>query len=228
MTAPATGPARTAMPRPAEPEAGLTGGRTAGPTAELGAEALRCWTAWRPTGAGARLRTDFLRFLGEDPGRLWRDGGPEHCTASLFVLDPAGERTLLTHHRKGGFWAQFGGHLEAGDRSLAEAALREGREESGVADLRLVSALPLDLHRHDLSAGFGACRCHWDTAFLATADPGARPVVSAESTDVAWWPVTALPGGTAADLPPRLAAAAGLLRGTQSGGRARAAVNPSR
>src|SRR5262249_53671755 len=45
----------------------------------------------------------------------------------------AGERTLLVHHRKSGNWFQPGGHFEPGDRSAAEAALREAREETGLA-----------------------------------------------------------------------------------------------
>lgn len=37
---------------------------------------------------------------------------------------------VLTHHRKARAWFQFGGHLEAGDASVWEAARREAREES--------------------------------------------------------------------------------------------------
>ncbi|WP_250444691.1 NUDIX domain-containing protein [Actinotalea sp. C106] len=36
---------------------------------------------------------------------------------------------------KGQFWVQVGGHLEAGDGSVAEVALHEAREESGVDGL---------------------------------------------------------------------------------------------
>ena len=65
---------------------------------------------------------------------------------------------LLTLHRKGGFWAQFGGHCEPSDTTLADAALREAREESGIEELRLVGDGPVDLDRHALSSAFGTLR----------------------------------------------------------------------
>lgn len=137
--------------------------------------------------------TDLLTRLA---GRaLARDGAPEHLTASLFVLDPTADRVLLTLHRKGRFWVQFGGHLEPGDDTLAAAALREGREESGIAALELLGEQPVDLDRHDLHSGF-SCATHFDVGFVALADPAAGWSVSTESEDVGWWPVGALPSPT--------------------------------
>ncbi|MCC3264816.1 NUDIX domain-containing protein [Arthrobacter gengyunqii] len=50
------------------------------------------------------------------------------------------------------FWAQFGGHVESTDASVAEAAQREAREESRIGDLVLLC--PAIIDRHDLHAGF--------------------------------------------------------------------------
>jgi hypothetical protein len=58
--------------------------------------------------------------------------------------------------------------------------------------------LPVDLDRHSLGDGFGRCREHWDVGFAATAESDAVPKASAESEDVAWWPVAVLPR----DVPP--------------------------
>jgi 8-oxo-dGTP pyrophosphatase MutT (NUDIX family) len=160
-----------------------------------------------PSAQQAGLRAEFLAHLDQHRDGLWRDGPPAHLTASCFVLDPAGEQTLLTLHRKGGFWVQFGGHLEPGDRTLAAAAEREALEESGLPALRLLpegAASPVGLDRHGLSAAFGRCREHLDVAYLAVADPGQRPVVSDESEDVGWWPVEDLPQNVVPDLPDRL------------------------
>ena len=82
-------------------------------------------------------------------------------------------------------------------------ALREAREESGVAGLRLLPD-PVDLDRHALGGAFGRCREHLDVAYAAVAPAGAVPRTSDESDDVAWWPVAALPDGVVADLPARL------------------------
>jgi 8-oxo-dGTP pyrophosphatase MutT (NUDIX family) len=62
-----------------------------------------------------------------------RDQPGAHFTASAVVVDAAGERTLLVHHRKSGSWFQPGGHFEPGDASAVEAAEREAREETGLA-----------------------------------------------------------------------------------------------
>ena len=55
----------------------------------------------------------------------------------------------------------------------------------------------MQLDRHTLVGSFGACREHLDLRFAAVAPQGARARVSAESHDVRWWPVDALPEGTA-------------------------------
>ena len=137
---------------------------------------------------------------------------PEHVTASALVLDPSLTRTLLCFHRKGGFWVQPGGHLDADDATPAAGALREMREETGAqpvagVDPGLRTQLA-DIDRHHLSASFGTCRTHIDLGFLVIADPGAPLAVSAESLDVAWWPLDALPDDAAEGLGGRLAVAA--------------------
>jgi 8-oxo-dGTP pyrophosphatase MutT (NUDIX family) len=162
-------------------------------------------TAWpAPTPGQDLLRGEYLAHLARHPDALWRAGHPTHLTASCFVLDPAGTQVLLTLHRRGGFWVQPGGHLEATDPTLTATALREATEECGVPGLRLISPEPVDLHRHALSVAFGRCHEHLDVAYLAVADREVEPVVSDESDDVRWWPVDALPAGVVPDLPDRL------------------------
>jgi 8-oxo-dGTP pyrophosphatase MutT (NUDIX family) len=200
------------------------------PAAALALDALRRLDGFRPVDpAQAALAEEYVAFLRDGTGgtsgaggaradAVRRDGGPEHLTASCFVLSPDLTRVLLCFHRKGQFWVQVGGHTEPGDRTLAEAALREAREESGLGDLRPFDpepdprtwpdappSAPVDVHRHDLAAAFGRCRTHWDVGFVAFADPDARTTVSAESEDVAWFGVDDLPPGTPTDFPTRLA-----------------------
>ncbi len=148
---------------------------------------------------GADAFLDFVSTHGE--AALRRDGGREHFTASCFVFDPELRRIMLCFHRKGRFWVQFGGHLEPSDMSLADAALREAREESGVQDLRLASVKPVHLDRHDLSSGFAWCTAHWDVGFVAVARAAAVPSASDESDEVMWFAIGDLP----AEVPPGLA-----------------------
>lgn len=156
-----------------------------------------------PMGAARSAFIEFVRSHGD--AARWRSGGPEHLTASCFVFSPDLQQVLLTHYRKGGFWVQLGGHLEAADASLADAARREGREESGIGDLRLRSDRVMDLDRHELHGGF-TCAAHWDVGFVAIASPAAAVEVSSESLDVRWSRVEALPGAVPPGFPARLAA----------------------
>ncbi|MXQ14448.1 NUDIX hydrolase [Microvirga makkahensis] len=81
---------------------------------------------------------------------------PGHVTTSAFILDPAGQRVVLIHHRSLARWLQPGGHYEAPE-SLEDAALREAFEETGVRGLMLdpwhdQAGLPIDVDSHLIPA----------------------------------------------------------------------------
>lgn len=148
------------------------------------------------------LRKEFL--AAEAAGAFGKGDRPDHLTASAVVLSPDRRQVLLVLHKKVGLWLQPGGHAEAADRSLAQAALREAREETGAPELVLVSDRPVHLDRHRAPCG---ARWHLDVRFLLTA-PAGRVEVSDESSDVRWWPVDALPEPRGSDLEALLAAVA--------------------
>lgn len=149
-------------------------------------------------------REEYLRFLNAaGDAALRRDGGPGHVTGSCFVFSPAFDRVLLCFHRKGQFWVQFGGHIELEDASVADAAQREAREESGIAGLVLLSPAIVDLDRHSLHAGF-SCSTHWDVGFVAVITPDSEISVSDESEDVRWFPISELPASVPAGFRDRL------------------------
>ncbi len=152
--------------------------------------------AYQPADPGQlSLRTAYVEHLRAHPDAVARSGPPTHFTASCLVLDPGADRVLLTHHRRARQWFQFGGHLEATDLGVHAAAEREAREESGIASL-VAFPHPVQLDRHILAGDFGRCREHLDIRFVALADGADRPVVGAESLDVRWWPLGALPEPT--------------------------------
>jgi 8-oxo-dGTP pyrophosphatase MutT (NUDIX family) len=150
---------------------------------------LSRWDAPGPDQEG--LRRQFLDHLDRQPDGWSRSCPGRHLTASTMIIAPSGDRVLLTLHRKIGRWLQTGGHIEADDRDLPSAALREAMEESGlpVIDLRDV----LLLSRHEVVCGPFRPTFHLDVQFLAVADPIQPAVVSDESDAVEWFPVDRLP-----------------------------------
>ncbi len=125
----------------------------------------------RPRDAAEAADLERMRtYARELPEPLSRDQPGAHFTASALVVDPARERTLLVRHRKLGRWLQPGGHVEPGDASLLEAALREAREETGLA-VEPAAAVPLDVDVHEIPARNGTpAHLHLDVRFLLVAD----------------------------------------------------------
>jgi 8-oxo-dGTP pyrophosphatase MutT (NUDIX family) len=131
------------------------------------------------------LRQAYLDHLAAHPDGMWKACHAGHVTASALVIDPARERVLLTLHRKLRMWLQMGGHCEPVDTSVAQAALREATEESGMAGLTLLPGGPVRLDRHPIPA---PCHWHFDMQYAALAPPGAEHAISDESLDVRWFP----------------------------------------
>lgn len=103
--------------------------------------------------------------------RRW-DG---HLTGSAFLLDAAGERLLLIHHRKLDKWLQPGGHGEPDEIDPTAVARREAEEETGVRGLVVHPSFPcpFDLDVHVIPARKDeAAHEHLDvrTLFLVPAD----------------------------------------------------------
>lgn len=134
----------------------------------------------------------MLAFLGSAPRGCLREHVPGHITASAVVFSHDGREVLLTLHPRVGRWIQLGGHCEEGDETVSGAALREATEESGMSGLRIEPEL-YGAQAHPITCSLGVATRHLDLLFRITAPAGAVPVRSAESTDLRWWPIDALP-----------------------------------
>lgn len=157
------------------------------------ADVLSLLAAYGPAEPGeAEAKSRIADFVAAN-AELGRPNPEGHLTASALVVDAAFGRLLLDHHAKLGIWVQFGGHVEAGE-GLAEAALRETREESGLASVRLLSPALFDVDVHPIPARGGvAAHYHYDLRFLAVADPEEPFAVSPESLSLRWIALGELP-----------------------------------
>ena len=134
----------------------------------------------------AAMVADTIAFVEAQAECLHRSCAPGHLTGSAWIVSPDRTRTLLTHHHKLDKWLQLGGHAD-GDGDLLAVARREAREESGLANVRAVSAAIFDVDRHWIPARkTESGHHHYDLRFMIEADPREPLVISHESKDLAW------------------------------------------
>ena len=86
--------------------------------------------------------------------------------------------------------------------SLADAALREARDETGIDGLRLADqARPAALLRHAAPCQPGVVEHHLDVQYFAIAPADAPLAISEESHDVRWFGYDSLPESIGPDVP---------------------------
>jgi 8-oxo-dGTP pyrophosphatase MutT (NUDIX family) len=134
---------------------------------------------YRPRDPAEAADTGRSRELAATAADPWLRSIPLHFTASALVVHPASARVLLRWHQRQHAWLQVGGHGDPGETDPVAIALREGREETGLADLApWPDAALLQVAIVDVPArGDEPDHQHADLRFLlATGDPdAARP-----------------------------------------------------
>lgn len=144
---------------------------------------LQAYRADYPDESGVIDR--FAAFVAAHENCFERSLTAGHVTGSAWLVNQAGTRALLTHHKKLNRWLQLGGHAD-GNPQIHAVALREAREESGLTAIHFVSQRIFDVDIHLIPArGDEQAHLHYDARFaLRSADE--RYQVSAESHALAW------------------------------------------
>lgn len=137
------------------------------------------------------LADEYAAFAVLAPDVFTRAHLAGHFTGSAFLLSADGRRALLLHHAKLGRWLQPGGHAD-GEADLAQVALREAEEETGLAGL-VVEADIFDLDRHTIPArGAEPEHQHWDVRYVVRCSSDETPRLNSESRAFAWRPIDEL------------------------------------
>ena len=124
---------------------------------------------------------------------LWtRENLVAHLTASAWVVSPDRRKVLMAYHNLYNSWSWLGGHAD-GERDLLAVALREVREESGLAVVQpvrrdLFSLEALTVEGHEKRGAYVPSHLHLNVTYLLEADDS-QPlrVKPDENQAVAWF-----------------------------------------
>ena len=154
--------------------------------------ALAAYAPWNEQ--EARDRVVMLEALDRQYAVLTRDNPIAHFTASAWIVNPAGTKVLMAYHNIYKSWAWTGGHAD-GEADLLSVALREAREETGIARIRpmrddILSVEILPVNAHVKRGAFVSAHLHLNVTYLLTADD-ALPIHAKpdENSAVAWLPL---------------------------------------
>ena len=146
--------------------------------------------AYVPEGDAESASLKWMRAFVAGPADPFDRATPEgHFTGSAVVARPDASEFLLVLHRKLSRWLQPGGHTEDADASVCDTALREAREETGIARLEApFGRAILDVDVHAIPArGKDPAHSHFDVRYLFVTRDDARPEASEDPTRPLRW-----------------------------------------
>ena len=121
-----------------------------------------------------------------------RENRNAHMTASAWIVDPTRTRTLMVYHNIYDSWSWTGGHAD-GETDLLSVALREAREETGIAHVHPVnteiySLEILTVDGHEKRGKYVSSHLHLNLTYLLEADDSdALMRKEDENSAVAWF-----------------------------------------
>lgn len=136
---------------------------------------------------------DFVSKYGESS--LLRSCRAAHFTSSAFILSPDLSSVLLIRHALRGTWSWPGGHAD-GESDLLLTALRETKEETGVAQIaplsRSIASLDIfPVPAHCKNGAYVNAHLHFSAGYcLICSSAQALQAQPGETTAVRWFPLS--------------------------------------
>jgi 8-oxo-dGTP pyrophosphatase MutT (NUDIX family) len=136
-----------------------------------------------------KYKEKMILYLQNEPNCFERSLLKGHFTGSAFVINRTKTKTILVNHAKLNRWLQPGGHCD-GDTNVANVALKEVMEETGLKKLEIVENEIFDIDIHSIPQRKNVPEhLHLDVRFLIYADEDEIITGSDESTDVKWFAI---------------------------------------
>lgn len=138
-----------------------------------------------------RDKEQMLAFMQTNDNCLSSENTVAHFTTSIWTVNKERTKTLMVYHNIYNSWSWIGGHAD-GIENLAEVAMRELQEETGVRDARLVSddifsIETLTVDGHIKKGAYVPCHLHFNVTYLAEADEAETLVVKEDENQAVKW-----------------------------------------
>ena len=139
-----------------------------------------------------RDKAVILAFLENNEDAFLRSNLLAHMTASSWIVNPERTKTLMVYHNIYDSWSWTGGHAD-GETDLLAVALREAREETGIAHVRPVSPEIFSLEvltvdGHEKRGAYVPSHLHMNVTYLLEAEESdTLRVCREENSGVAWF-----------------------------------------
>ena len=139
-----------------------------------------------------RDKAVILAFLENNEDAFLRSNLIAHMTASSWIVNPERTKTLMVYHNIYDSWSWTGGHAD-GETDLLAVALREAREETGIAHVRPVSPEIFSLEvltvdGHEKRGAYVPSHLHMNVTYLLEAEESdTLHICREENSGVAWF-----------------------------------------
>ena len=139
-----------------------------------------------------RDKAVILAFLENNEDAFLRSNLLAHMTASSWIVNPERTKTLMVYHNLYDSWSWTGGHAD-GETDLLAVALREAREETGIAHVRPVSPEIFSLEvltvdGHEKRGAYVPSHLHMNVTYLLEAEESdTLRICKEENSGVAWF-----------------------------------------